>query len=108
MCQPLGSDVRLRGDCVAKVFLGWRPKFFRTADAFRARRYEGPHRFTEKRPRSFVWALRSIAVAEPAKNQLLRDFRRRSIFDFCNTIGPKPTSHPSLLMSASGARADSA
>jgi len=30
----------------------------------------------------------SIAVAEPAKNQLLRDFRHRSIFDFCNTIDP--------------------
>jgi hypothetical protein len=29
----------------------------------------------------------SIAVVEPAKNQLLRDFRRRSVFDFCNTIG---------------------
>jgi hypothetical protein len=38
------------------------------------------HRFTQKRPESFVWALRSIAVVEPAKNQLLRDFRRRSIF----------------------------
>jgi hypothetical protein len=46
----------------------------------------GPHRFTQKRPRSFVWALRSIAVVEPDKNQLFRDFRRRSIFDFCNTI----------------------
>jgi hypothetical protein len=22
---------------------------------------------------------------EPAKSQLLRDFRRRSVFDFCNT-----------------------
>ena len=40
----------------------------------------------KKRPRSFVWALRSITVAEPAKNQLLRDLRRRSIFDFCKTI----------------------
>jgi len=28
-----------------------------------------PHRFTQKRPRSFVWALRGIAVVEPAKNQ---------------------------------------
>ena len=27
-------------------------------------------------------------MAEPTKNQLLRDFRRRSIFDFCNTIDP--------------------
>src|SRR5881394_270561 len=59
---------------------------FRAADAFRAQRYEGPHRFTQKRPRSFVSALRSIAVADPAKNQLLRDFQCRSIFDFCNTI----------------------
>jgi hypothetical protein len=28
-------------------------------------------------------------VVEPAKNQLLRDFRRRSVFDFCNTIRRK-------------------
>ena len=34
----------------------------------------------------------AIAVVEPAKNQLLRDFRRRSIFDFCNTIGTVQTS----------------
>jgi hypothetical protein len=27
-----------------------------------------------------------LPVAESDKNQLLRDFRRRSIFDFCNTI----------------------
>jgi hypothetical protein len=46
----------------------------------------GTTSFHKKRPRSFVWALRSIAVVEAAKNQLLRDFRRRSIFDFCNTI----------------------
>jgi hypothetical protein len=26
---------------------------------------------------------------EPAKNELLRDFQRRSIFDFCNTIQAK-------------------
>jgi hypothetical protein len=46
----------------------------------------------KKRPRSFISALRSIAVAESAKNQLLRDFRRRSIFDFCNNICQKETS----------------
>jgi hypothetical protein len=45
-------------------------------------RCEGPHHFTQKRQWTFVWALRSIAVVEPAKNQLLRNFRRRSIFDF--------------------------
>src|ERR1700745_415488 len=96
-------------DSVAIVFLGLRPNFFRTTDAFRARRYEGPHRFTQKRPRSFVWALRSIAVVEPAKNQLLRDFRRRSIFDFCNTIGqkrkhPPPCSTSAVVPKANGSQ----
>jgi hypothetical protein len=42
-------------------------------------------------------ALRSIAVVEPAKNQLLRDFRRRSIFDFCNTICQHRTRAPQQL-----------
>ena len=54
-----------------------------------ARGDEGPHHFTQKRPRSCVSALQCIAVAELAKNQLLRDFRRRSIFDFCHTICQK-------------------
>ena len=31
-------------------------------------------------------------MVEPAKNQLLRYFRRRSLFDFCNTICQKQTS----------------
>jgi hypothetical protein len=31
-------------------------------------------------------ALQSIAAAELSKNQHLRDFWWRSIFDFCNTI----------------------
>jgi hypothetical protein len=43
--------------------------------------------------------LQSIAVAESAKNQLLRDFRRRSIFDFCNTIGTFETCQGGLMMS---------
>ena len=30
-----------------------------------------------------------IATIEPAKNCLLRYFRRRSVFDFCNTIRRK-------------------
>jgi hypothetical protein len=45
-----------------------------------------PHRISEKRPRSFVSTRARIAAAESSKNQHLRDFRRRSIFDFCNTI----------------------
>jgi hypothetical protein len=35
-------------------------------------------------------------VAELAKNQHLRDFRRRSIFDFCNNIGPNQKSSGEL------------
>ena len=44
-------------DTVEKVFWGWRTKFSRAADAFRAQRCEGPLRFSEKRPRTFVLAL---------------------------------------------------
>src|ERR1700736_5047562 len=66
-------------------------KFLRTADAFRTRRREGPHRFTQKQPPTFVSALRSVAAVETAKNQLWRDFRCGSIFDFFNTIGAKRT-----------------
>ena len=40
-----------------------------------------------QRPRSFVSALWSIAVAESAKNQLLRHFRRRSIFISSSQFG---------------------
>src|SRR6476661_6665506 len=99
-------ELPLLADSVAKVFLGERPKFFRTADGFRTWRYGGPHRFTQTRPRSLVWALRSIAVVQPAKSQLLRDFRRRSIFDFCNTIGTFQTCRSSLTMAVHGGRAD--
>jgi hypothetical protein len=63
-------------------------------------------RFTQDRPRSFVSALRSIVVVEPAKNQFLRDFRRRSIFDFCNTIGTKRTCRAELTMSVDGGKAE--
>jgi len=60
-------------------------------DAFRTGRREGPHRFTQKRPRTLASALRSVAAVETSKNQLSRDFRRCSIFDFCNSIGAKRT-----------------
>jgi hypothetical protein len=78
-------------DTVEKVFWGWRLKFFRAADAFRAQRCEGPRRFSEKRPRTFVSAIWSIPAAALSKNQHLRDFWRRSIFDFFNSIDPNRT-----------------
>src|SRR4029434_4472912 len=62
-----------------------------TADAVRTRRCEGPHRFTQKRPRTFVSGLASIAAVETSKHRLSRDFQRRSIFDFCNNICQQET-----------------
>src|ERR1700733_4728584 len=72
-------------DTVEKVFWGWRTKFSRAADAFRAQRCERPRRFSEKRPRTFVLALCSIPAADLSKNQHLRDFWSFSIFDFFNS-----------------------
>src|SRR5712671_2019782 len=40
-----------------------------------------------KRPRTFVSGQASIAAVETSKHRLSRDFQRRSIFDFCNSIG---------------------
>jgi hypothetical protein len=79
-------DVRCSLDTVAKVFSGQQTKIIKTADAFRRRRREGPHRFAQKRPGTFVSGLASIAAVETSKHRLLRDFQRRSIFDFCNSI----------------------
>src|SRR5271168_173496 len=73
-------------DTVEKVFWGWRTKFSRAADALRAQRCAGPRRVSEKRPRTFASALGRISTMELSKNQHLRDFWHRSIFDFFNTI----------------------
>jgi hypothetical protein len=77
-------------DIVAKVFLGWRTKILRAADALYARQREGPYRFIQNRSRTSALALKSDAAAEKSKDQLSRDFPGRSIFDFCNNIGGKP------------------
>src|SRR5258707_14919993 len=62
-------------DIAAKVFLGWRTKILRAADAFYARRREGPYRFIQNRSRTSVVALKGDAAAEKSKDQLSRDFR---------------------------------
>jgi hypothetical protein len=66
--------VRLWDDIVAKVFLGWRTKIPRAADASYARRREGPYRFIQNRSRTFAVALKSDAAAEKSKDRLSRDF----------------------------------
>jgi hypothetical protein len=57
-----------------------RTKILRTADAFSAWRREGPYRFIQNRPRTFLAALKSYGAAEKSKDQLLRDFWGCSIF----------------------------
>jgi len=47
---------------------------------------KGPYRFIQNRSRTSVVTLKGDAAAEKFKNQLSRDFRGRSIFDFCNNI----------------------
>src|SRR5258707_7631620 len=70
----------LLADIVAKVFLGWRTKILRAADAFYARRREGPYRFIQNRSQISVVALKSDAAAEKPKDQLSRDFLGCSVF----------------------------
>ena len=88
----VGLGCPLSADIVAKVFLGWRTKILRAADAFYARRREGPYRFIQNRSRTSVVALKGDAAAEKSKDQLSRDFPGRSIFDFCNNICQQRTS----------------
>jgi len=76
-------------DAVEKVFFGWRTKILKTADAFRARRPEDPHRFIRKRPPAFVLAPEYLAAAAVPKKRLSRDFRCLSIFDFFDSIDPE-------------------
>src|SRR3982074_3320957 len=70
-----------------KSHFGVTTKIFRAADAFYARRREGPYRFIQNRSRISVVALKSDAAAEKPKDQLSRDFLGCSLFDFCNNIG---------------------
>jgi len=51
---PHRSEMTRCADIVAKVFLGWRTKILRAADAFYVRRREGPYRFIQNRSRTFV------------------------------------------------------
>src|SRR5258708_5796422 len=55
---------------------------------------KGPHCFTQKRPRTFLSTLQSVAAVGTSKNQLSRDFRCRPIFDFCNSICHERTHAP--------------
>src|SRR5712671_2396476 len=104
------TECPLLADIVAKVFLGWRTKILRAADALYARQREGPYRFIQNRSRTSAVALKSDAAAEKSKDQLSRDFPGRSIFDFCNNICQQETHAPQQFNSystTSSARASS-
>src|ERR1035437_8731655 len=81
----------LRAFSVEKVFSGGMTKILKTADAFRTRRREGPHHFTQKRPPVFVSAIEGFAAVAASNNRLSRDFRGGSIFGFCNSIRQEQT-----------------
>jgi hypothetical protein len=68
-------EVRFTPDIVAKVFLGWRTKILRAADAFYARRREGPYRFIQDRSRTSVVALKSDAEQRSPKINFREIFR---------------------------------
>jgi hypothetical protein len=68
---PVGP---VRADIVAKVFLGWRTKILRAADASYAQPREGPYRFTQNRSLISAVALKSDVAAEKSKDQLSRNF----------------------------------
>ena len=68
------SACRKSADIVAKVFSGWRTKILGAAEAFYARRREGPYRFIQNRSRTSVVALKRETEAEKSEDQLSRDF----------------------------------
>jgi hypothetical protein len=56
--------LRICADAVEKVFSGQRTTFFIAAEASRARRCEGPHQITQKRPRTLVLSYRDLQTGE--------------------------------------------
>jgi hypothetical protein len=74
-----------------KSFLGDERNFLGLRMRFARGDVREPHRFTQNRPRTFVAAPQSVAARETSKNRLSRDFWRRLIFDFCNSIDPLRT-----------------
>ena len=58
---------------VAKVIFGVANEIVSSADAFFARRHEGPYRFIQSRSQTYVVALKSD-TAEKSEDQLSRDF----------------------------------
>ena len=74
---------------VQESFLG------RTTDAFERRDVGDPHRFTQKRPPTFVSALRRVAAVETAQNQFFARFSSSSDFRlFATLIRQEPTFKP--------------
>jgi hypothetical protein len=70
----LGQGGPFSADIVAKVFLGWRTKILRAADALYARQREGPYRFIQNRSRTSAVALKSDAAAENSKRSTFARF----------------------------------
>src|SRR6266404_8593814 len=89
--MQLETNVRCWPIVLQKSFLAGDGNFLEPLMRFARGDVRGPHWFTQKRPRTSVSELQGVAASEASKNRLSRDFRRRSISDFCNTIGTKLT-----------------
>ena len=82
-----------RGDAMFMTMLQRHCEHVLDTDALAcSSRCEGPHRFAQNRSWPFALTLQSVAAVEASKNPLLRDFRHRSVFDFCNNICQQPKS----------------
>jgi hypothetical protein len=79
----------LLAGCVEKLFLSMIGKFLEPLVRLTRFDARGPHQSPQKRPPALVSILQSLAVAEFAHMQHLRDFRSPAIFEFFNTIGAK-------------------
>jgi hypothetical protein len=87
---------QLCADIVAKVFLGRQMRILRAADAFCARRREGPFRFIQNRSRTSLVPLKNNAGAESPKINFREIFWVVRFSTFAKKICQKPVSRPRL------------
>jgi hypothetical protein len=85
------ANVRFSPDCVAKLFLGVRAKFFRGAGALARKLCRGSHEESDFQPAAFVSSIRGIVSPKTRFDGRATKFCRPLIFEFCNTIHPIET-----------------
>jgi hypothetical protein len=97
-------DPAIKSGTVAKVFLGWRTKILRAADAFYARRREGPYRFIQNRSRTSVLALKSTQRQRSPKINFREIFRVARFSTFATISARNRQGQPTSYSITSSAR----